>query len=101
MCVAALFITDATFLKFDTSSHRRLQQHIYRRFLLICGCVAMFLSWLGASLCVYSGGLEDGKAELYFPSYVLRFFFGSFLCLFAFSYTLRWLLVGWLGWLLG
>jgi hypothetical protein len=26
-----------------------------RRFLLICGCAAMALSWLGAAACVYSG----------------------------------------------
>jgi len=58
-----------------------------RRFLLICGCLSMFCSWLGASVCVYAGGLQEGKAELYFQAYVLRFLFGSFLCLFAFSYA--------------
>lgn len=58
-----------------------------RRFLLICGCLSICCSWLGACVCVYVGGLEDGKAELYFQSYVLRFLFGSFLCLFAFSFA--------------
>lgn len=58
-----------------------------RRFLLICGCLSISCSWLGASVCVYAGGLDEGKAELYFQSYVLKFLFGSFLCLFSFSYS--------------
>lgn len=58
-----------------------------RRFLMISGSIAMFLSWVGAAVCVYSGGLEEGKAELFFSSYILRFFFGSLLCLFAFFYS--------------
>ena len=38
-------------------------------------------------MLLIAGGLEEGKAEIYFSSYILRFFFGSFLCLFAFSYA--------------
>ncbi len=58
-----------------------------RRFLLLVGSAAMALSWLGAAVCAYYGGLEHGKAELYFSSYLLRFLFGAFLCLFSFSYS--------------
>ncbi len=58
-----------------------------RRFLGISGCVCITLSWLGASLCVWWGGLEEGRAELYYNAYLLRFAFGSFLCLFAFSFA--------------
>jgi Sugar (and other) transporter len=39
--------------------------------------------------------LDIGKAELYFPSYILRFFFGSFLCLFAFSFAFSVGLISW------
>jgi len=66
-----------------------------RRFLLICGCLSMFCSWLGASVCVYAGGLQEGKAELYFQAYILRFLFGSFLCLFAFSFAFGFESVSW------
>jgi len=76
--VAALMGTSLGYTKIDTWG---------RRFLMLSGSVAMFVSWIGSAICVYSGGLEEGKAELYFPSYVMRFFFGSFLCLFAFFYS--------------
>jgi hypothetical protein len=58
-----------------------------RRFLLMAGSIAMGLSWIGAACCALYGGLEHGKAELYFSSYLLRFLFGAFLCLFAFSFS--------------
>jgi len=76
--VAALMGTSLGYTKIDIWG---------RRFLMLSGSVAMFVSWIGSAVCVYSGGLEEGKAELYFPSYVMRFFFGSFLCLFAFFYS--------------
>lgn len=66
-----------------------------RRFLATSGCVCISISWLGAATCAYSGGLSSGKAELYFPSYVLRFFFGSFLCLFSFSNAFSIGIVSW------
>jgi hypothetical protein len=31
--------------------------------------------------------LQKGSSELHFKSYLLKFFFGSFLCLFGFSYS--------------
>eukprot|EP01034_Spumella_vulgaris_P024378 gene24378-30719_t len=48
-----------------------------RRFLLMAGSVAMGLSWIGAAGCAMYGGLEHGKAELYFSSYLLRFLFAE------------------------
>eukprot|EP01038_Epipyxis_sp_PR26KG_P015490 gene15490-20905_t len=42
-----------------------------RKFLLLFGCGMMSISWSGASLCAYLGGLNNGKAELYFTSYIL------------------------------
>ena len=42
-----------------------------------------------------SGGLEEGKAEIYLPSYMIRFLFGAFLCLFSFSYSFSVGLVSW------
>lgn len=41
------------------------------------------------------GGLDEGRAEIYFPSYVLRFMFGAFLCLFSFSYSFSVGLICW------
>jgi hypothetical protein len=59
-----------------------------RRFLLMSGCVSMFLSWMGALLCAYAGAMDHGEGpRLFFTSYVLRFLFGVFLCQFAFSYS--------------
>jgi len=55
----------------------------------------MSFSWLGAATCVYSGGLDEGRAEIYFPSYIMRFIFGAFLCLFAFSYAFSIGLISW------
>ena len=55
----------------------------------------MSVSWLGAATCVYSGGLDEGRAEIYFPSYIMRFIFGAFLCLFSFSYAFSIGLISW------
>jgi MFS family permease len=66
-----------------------------RRFVLLFGCVSMSFSWLGAATCVYSGGLDEGRAEIYFPSYIMRFIFGAFLCLFSFSYAFSVGVVSW------
>lgn len=68
-----------------------------RKFLLLAGSLAMSFSWAGAAACAYWGGLEKGRAELYFSSYLLRFMFGSFLCLFSFSYSFS---LGPIAWLL-
>lgn len=58
-----------------------------RRFILSSGCICMTISWIGAAFCIYYGGLQDGRAELYFKSFILKFLFGSFLCLFACFYS--------------
>jgi MFS family permease len=67
-----------------------------RRFLLMLGSVAMGFSWIGAACCTMFGGLEHGKAELYFSSYLLRFMFGAFLCLFAFSFSFSFGPIAWI-----
>ena len=58
-----------------------------RRYVMLSGCTCMLLSWAGALVSIYAGGLNDGKAELYYSSYVLKFFFGSFISLFACFYA--------------
>ncbi len=57
-----------------------------RRFVLFVGLAWMAISLLGMLICIYSGGLIDGKAELYLKSFLLRFLFGSFLSLYALFY---------------
>ena len=57
-----------------------------RRFVLFVGLAWMSISLLGMLMCIYSGGLIDGKAELYLKSFLLRFLFGSFLSLYALFY---------------
>ena len=41
------------------------------------------------------GGLDEGRAEIYFPSYIMRFIFGAFLCLFSFSYAFSMGIICW------
>jgi MFS family permease len=67
-----------------------------RRFTVIVSCCCVAISWFGASVCAIAGGLETGKSELHFNSYLLRFGFGSFLCLFAFSYSFGIGIVAWI-----
>ena len=62
---------------------------------MLSGCMCMLLSWFGALLSIYAGGLDDGKSELYYSSYVLKFFFGAFLALFCCFYAFS---LGPLGW---
>jgi hypothetical protein len=47
------------------------------------------------SISAHPGGLDEGRAEIYFPSYMLRFLFGAFLCLFSFSYSFSVGLICW------
>jgi hypothetical protein len=47
------------------------------------------------SVSAHPGGLDEGRAEIYFPSYMLRFLFGAFLCLFSFSYSFSVGLICW------
>eukprot|EP01041_Mallomonas_annulata_P005319 gene5319-10632_t len=57
-----------------------------RRFLLMFGCGAVCLSWLGAATCAHIGRLEEGISDIDASSLRLRFLFEGFLCLFSFSY---------------
>jgi hypothetical protein len=67
--------------------------------LTVTRCSARYHNTNNATLDVThltSGGLDERKSEIYFNSFLLRFLFGAFLCLFSFAFSFSLGLVSWI-----
>lgn len=62
--------------------------HLGRRFMLIVGTVGVVCCWFSMAACIQYGGFLSNKPEIFYSAFILRFIFGSLLCLFTFMYSL-------------